>query len=164
GALAMLTDRSMAPREVAELAYVIERQDLGIAGGWQDQFAAAFGGFNLLEFDQRGVTVRALALSPEGVGGLPAPLLLCYTGHVRTDLGLIATQIRMYEEGREDTIVGMKKVQTWGVGRRRGPGTGTPAGRGPLPPRPSERRSLLTRTAPGAPSNAFPGSPGTAVA
>ena len=119
GALAMLTDRSMAPREVAELAYVIEREDLGIAGGWQDQFAAAFGGFNLLEFDQRGVTVRPLALSPEAVGELRAHLLLCYTGHVRTDLGLIATQIRMYEEGREDTIVGMKQLQAMAFEMRR---------------------------------------------
>ena len=36
--------------------------------------------------------------------------MLCYTGHVRTDLGPIAAQIRMYEEGREDTIVGMKQL------------------------------------------------------
>lgn len=119
GALAMLTDRSMAPREVAELAYLIEREDLGIAGGWQDQFATAFGGFNLLEFDQRGVAVRPLALSPEAVEELRAHLLLCYTGHVRTDLGLIATQIRMYEEGREDTIVGMKQLQAMAFEMRR---------------------------------------------
>ena len=33
-------------------------------GRWQDQFAAAFGGFNLLEFDQGGATVHPLALAP----------------------------------------------------------------------------------------------------
>src|SRR5918995_5772579 len=111
GALAMLTDRSMAPREVAELAYLIEREDLGIAGGWQDQFAAAFGGFNLLEFGAEGVSVQPLDLPAETIAELRAHLMLCYTGHIRTDLGLIATQIRMYEEGREDTIVGMKQLQ-----------------------------------------------------
>ena len=119
GALAMLTERSMAPREVAELAYAIEREDLGIAGGWQDQFAAAFGGFNLLEFDQGGATVHPLGLDPEAVAELRSHLLLCYTGHVRTDLGLIATQIRMYEEGREDTIVGMKQLQAMAFEMRR---------------------------------------------
>jgi D-glycero-alpha-D-manno-heptose-7-phosphate kinase len=110
GALAMLTERSISRRGVAELAYAIEREDLGIAGGWQDQYAAAFGGFNLLEFADDGVTVAPLELSPEAIAELRARLMLCYTGHVRTDLGLIDTQIRMYEEGREDTIVGMKQL------------------------------------------------------
>ena len=110
GALAMLTDRPMSRRGVAELAYAIEREDLGIAGGWQDQYAAAFGGFNLLEFADDGVTVSPLELSPEAIAELRSHLMLCYTGHVRTDLGLIAAQIRMYEEGREDTIVGMKQL------------------------------------------------------
>jgi D-glycero-alpha-D-manno-heptose-7-phosphate kinase len=45
--------------------------------------------------------------------------LLCYTGHIRTDLGLIATQIRMYQEGREDTIVGMKQLQAMAFEMRR---------------------------------------------
>src|SRR5918995_223253 len=110
GALAMLTDRPMSRRRVAELAYAIEREDLGVAGGWQDQYAAAFGGFNLLEFADEGVTVSPLELSPEAIAELRAHLMLCYTGHVRTDLGLIAAQIRMYREGREDTIVGMKQL------------------------------------------------------
>jgi D-glycero-alpha-D-manno-heptose-7-phosphate kinase len=111
GALAMLTDRSMAPREVAELAYLIEREDLGIAGGWQDQFAAAFGGFNLLEFGAEGVSVQPLGLPAETIAELGAHLMLCYTGHVRTDLGLIDAQIRMFHDGREETIVGMKQLQ-----------------------------------------------------
>ncbi|MGA9159562.1 MAG: GHMP kinase [Actinomycetota bacterium] len=111
GALSMLTGRSMGRRDVAELAYAIEREDLGIAGGWQDQYAAAFGGFNLLEFAADGVTVSPVGLSPDAVSRLRAHLMLCYTGQVRTDLGLIATQIQMYEEGREDTIVGMKQLQ-----------------------------------------------------
>jgi D-glycero-alpha-D-manno-heptose-7-phosphate kinase len=119
GALAMLTERSMAPREVAELAYAIEREDLGIAGGWQDQLASAFGGFNLLEFDQVGATVHPLALAPEAVAELRSHLLLCYTGHVRTDLGLIDAQIRMLRGGREDTIVGMKQLQAMAFEMRR---------------------------------------------
>jgi D-glycero-alpha-D-manno-heptose-7-phosphate kinase len=110
GALAMLTGRSMSPDEVAGLSYVIEREDLGIAGGWQDQYAAAFGGFNLLEFTAHGVTVAPLPVSESVIGALHAHLLLCYTGKVRTDLGLIDTQIRLYREGREETIVGMKQL------------------------------------------------------
>jgi D-glycero-alpha-D-manno-heptose-7-phosphate kinase len=111
GALAMLLERTMSPREVAELSYAIEREDLGISGGWQDQYAAAFGGFNLFEFGPGGVAVHPLDLSVDAIAGLRSNLLLCYTGHVRTDLGLIDAQIRMFQDGREDTIVGMKQLQ-----------------------------------------------------
>jgi D-glycero-alpha-D-manno-heptose-7-phosphate kinase len=111
GALAMLRERDLSRAEVARLAHAIEREDLGIAGGWQDQYAAAFGGFNLLEFGAAGVGVSPLHLSSDAVATLRSHLLLCYTGAVRTDLGLIDTQIRLYREGREETIVGMKQLQ-----------------------------------------------------
>ena len=109
-ALAALGERTLSRDEVARLAYAIERDDLGIAGGWQDQYATAFGGFNLLEFSGDGVTVTPLDLGEDAIAELRAHLLLCYTGGVRTDLGLIDTQIRLYEEGREETIVGMKEL------------------------------------------------------
>ena len=110
GALAALHEHPMSAFDVARIAYRVEREDLGIAGGWQDQYAAAFGGLNLLEFSGDGVSVTPLSLDDDALAELRAHLLLCYTGHVRTNLGLIDTQIRMYEQGREETIVGMKQL------------------------------------------------------
>jgi D-glycero-alpha-D-manno-heptose-7-phosphate kinase len=111
GALAMLLDTVMTRTEVAEVSYAIEREDLGIAGGWQDQYATAFGGFNLFEFGAEGVAVHPLHLSANAIAELRSHLMLCYTGNVRTDLGLIDAQVRMFHDGREETIVGMKQLQ-----------------------------------------------------
>ena len=108
GALAELGGRRLTPHELAELSYAIERVDLGIAGGMQDQYAAAFGGFNVIEFSSAGVEVTPVRISHDALEALQERLLLCYTGRVRKDLHLIDEQIRMYREGREDTILGMK--------------------------------------------------------
>ncbi len=112
GALAAFGDLRLTPDEVARLSYAIEREDLGIVGGWQDQYAAAFGGFNLIEFSPDGVSVSPVRFPAGARTALLERLLLCYTGRVRTDLGLIETQIRLHREGREETIQGMKQLQT----------------------------------------------------
>src|SRR5205823_187948 len=65
GALAELGGRTLRPHELAELSYAIERVDLGIAGGMQDQYAAAFGGFNVIEFSSVGVDVTPVRISPD---------------------------------------------------------------------------------------------------
>jgi D-glycero-alpha-D-manno-heptose-7-phosphate kinase len=109
-ALAALEGRRLRASQLAELSHAVEREDAGIAGGRQDQYAAAFGGFNLLEFSAFGVRVTPLDISDEARARLRANLMLCYTGTVRTNLGLIETQTRMFHEGREETLLGMKML------------------------------------------------------
>src|SRR5688500_11306164 len=75
GALAALADLPLSTFEVARLAYAIERDDLQIAGGWQDQYAAALGGCNLLEFSSDGVAVTPVALDEAALAELPTHLL-----------------------------------------------------------------------------------------
>jgi D-glycero-alpha-D-manno-heptose-7-phosphate kinase len=117
-ALALLGDRRLSPDEVAHLSYRIEREDAGITGGWQDQFAAAYGGFNLLEFSRSGVTVTPVRVSASSLRDLGERLLLCYTGHVRRNVGLIDRQIALHDEGREDTLLGMKRLHTMAYAMR----------------------------------------------
>ena len=110
GALAALNGARMTARELARLAHAIERDDVGIAGGWQDQYASAFGGCNLLEFSASGVSVTPVRADREVLERLRRNLLLCYTGGVRRNVGLIDRQISLYRQGREDTILGMKQL------------------------------------------------------
>ncbi|HUK22893.1 MAG TPA: hypothetical protein VLV45_15240 [Gemmatimonadales bacterium] len=98
------------PYEIAELAYTIERRDLGIAGGKQDQYAAAFGGFNHIEFSAAQIAVTPLRIRQDVLNDLEAHLLLCYTGHTRLSSGLIEKQVRYYAEGRRDTLEGMARL------------------------------------------------------
>ena len=86
----------LAPYEVAELAHQIERVDLGLSGGKQDQFASVFGGFNFIEFHRHATIVNPLRIDPDVLNELDYNLLLCYTGHTRTSDPIIDTQIRNY--------------------------------------------------------------------
>ena len=110
-ALACMDERTLTCDEVARTSYAIERDDLRIAGGWQDQYAAAFGGFNLIEFGREGARVRPVDVGPDALEELRKHLLLCYTGTVRRNVGLIDRQIAMFESGREDTLLGMKQLR-----------------------------------------------------
>jgi D-glycero-alpha-D-manno-heptose-7-phosphate kinase len=108
GAVATHTGQTLDSYELAELNYVIERHDLRIAGGKQDQYATTFGGFNLIEFHTDRVVVNPLRIERDIVNDLEAHLLLCYTGRVRANLGLVAREIQSFREGRASTIDGMK--------------------------------------------------------
>lgn len=65
--------------EVAELAFQAERLCFGVAGGWQDQYASAFGGFNLIELGGEKNLVHAIRLEPTILNELEQCLIFCDT-------------------------------------------------------------------------------------
>lgn len=90
--------------DIAELAYRIERQEAGIKGGKQDQYAASFGGFNFIEFLGKTTVVNPLRVKNEILNELQYRLMLCYTGKTRLSAGIIDDQVRGYTERREDVV------------------------------------------------------------
>ena len=93
--------------QMAELAYTVERVDLSISGGKQDQYASVFGGFNLIEFGRDAVVVNPLRVPAHVLNDLESHLLLCYTGKTRLSAGLIDRQEQLYQAGRDETITGL---------------------------------------------------------
>ncbi len=68
------------PHELAELAFQAERLYLGVAGGWQDQYATVFGGFNFMEFRMDQNIVHPLRIHPDILLELEESFILCDTG------------------------------------------------------------------------------------
>ena len=97
--------------EIANLAYIIERKELGIKGGLQDQYAATFGGFNFIEFLEDRVIVNPLRINQDVLNELEHNLLLCYTGKTRLSAKIIDDQVRRYENGEEETLQAMRKLK-----------------------------------------------------
>jgi D-glycero-alpha-D-manno-heptose-7-phosphate kinase len=108
--------------ELAEIAYQAERHYLGVAGGWQDQYATVFGGFNFMEFRMDQNIVHPLRIHPDTLLELEECLILCDTGtkhdsgdihqdqrqqmaaaHVRD---MVATNVKLSYEMRNDLLRG----------------------------------------------------------
>ena len=111
GALLAADGRVETPHRVAEQAVEIERGDLGLDGGTQDQYAAAFGGFNFMEFHEDGVTVNQLRLPSSTIATLEHNLLLCHLGTSRESARIIEDQRRRYEQdaGTTSAALGRQK-------------------------------------------------------
>ena len=97
---------------VAELAYRIERVDLGLAGGRQDQYASAFGGFNFIEFNADGTVVNPLRIRSDVLNELEYRLLLCYMGQTRQSAKIIERQTAAYRAGEASVVEALRRLKS----------------------------------------------------
>ena len=96
---------------IAELAFRLERIELNIKGGYQDQYAAAFGGFNFIEFGNKIVTVNPLRIKEDILRELLASLVLVDTGKRRLSSDILARQIRSYEEEDGEVMENLQRLK-----------------------------------------------------
>lgn len=111
GALSRWLGRSLDEYAVARLAYHIERVELGVPGGWQDQFAATFGGFNLIEFQGQDIIVNPLRIQRATLNELQYRLLLCYTGRTRVSGRILERQIAAYHEETPQVMAALDGIK-----------------------------------------------------
>ena len=70
-------------KKLADEAIYLERELCQEAGGWQDQIAASFGGFNRINFTDEGYEVLPIIISPERKKQLNQNLMMFFTGFTR---------------------------------------------------------------------------------
>ena len=113
GAFAEWCNIPLGEYDIAHLAYEIERVDLGLAGGRQDQYAATFGGFNFMEFYKEDkVIVNPLRLKQRYAAELEHNLVLFYMGTNRESASIIEEQTNNIKNRDELAIEATHKLKT----------------------------------------------------
>jgi D-glycero-alpha-D-manno-heptose-7-phosphate kinase len=98
--------------DAARLAYEIERVELGMSGGQQDQYAAAFGGVNFMEFhEDGGVLVNPLRIKSSILSELESSLILYYTGVSRDSARIIEDQIHAAESAPGRSLEALHRIK-----------------------------------------------------
>ncbi len=93
GAFVEMLKLPLGEYEIAKYAYSIEREDLRLAGGKQDQYAATFGGINYMEFKKDNqVIVNPLRVKLEYIQELENNMVLFYTSTSRESADIIKKQ------------------------------------------------------------------------
>ncbi len=112
GAFVEMLKLPMGDYDIAHYAFEIERKDLQLAGGKQDQYAAMFGGVNFMEFyaeDQ--VIVNPLRIRPEYMHELENNLVLFFTATSRESASIIKEQVKNVNNKNEKSIEAMHQLK-----------------------------------------------------
>jgi D-glycero-alpha-D-manno-heptose-7-phosphate kinase len=112
GAFVELLKLPMSDYDIAHYAYKIEREELGLAGGKQDQYAATFGGVNYMEFyEGNKVIVNPLRIKEAHLFELENNLLLYYTATSRESAAIIKKQKQNVEDKKQSSIDAMHQLK-----------------------------------------------------
>ncbi len=111
GALSTFARRPLLPHEVAEMASEIERKELGILGGKQDQYASALGGWQSMEFFGETVRAAPLRLDPGTAFQLQKHLVLCYTEQSRLSGDIHQRVTEAFESRDPETTSAMENLK-----------------------------------------------------
>ena len=98
--------------DVAHVAFEIERLELKLAGGKQDQYAGTFGGVNFLEFlagDK--VIVNPLRVAPAVLNELQTSMLTCFTGVSRRSEAIIEDQQRRMQDPDDAALANLHSLK-----------------------------------------------------
>lgn len=116
GAFAEWLKLPLGEYDLAQLAYDIERVDLGMAGGKQDQYAATFGGVNFMEFSANNkVIVNPLRIKDVYLNELAHNLVLYYTQTSRYSSTIIETQATNVINKNQQSIDAMHQLKDQAV-------------------------------------------------
>lgn len=98
--------------DIAHTAYIIEREELGMAGGKQDQYAATFGGVNFMEFykDDR-IIVNPLRIKRRVLFELGNNIVLYFTSTSRLSSTIIEAQTKNVTDKNEQSIEAMHQLK-----------------------------------------------------
>lgn len=112
GAFVEMLKLPLGDYDIAHYAYEIERNDLQLAGGKQDQYAATFGGFNFMEFSANDkVIVNPLRIRQDYLNELENNLVLYFTATTRESAAIITEQQRNVKENNVTSIHAMHQLK-----------------------------------------------------
>jgi D-glycero-alpha-D-manno-heptose-7-phosphate kinase len=110
-ALSTALGAQLSKGELAELACQIEIEEMGMPIGKQDQYAAAFGGLNQIEFGVQGCRVTPLDVSWEISQRLQDNLMLFFTGHSRNSAVILQEQTQASKQSSSGTVEALHRVK-----------------------------------------------------
>ncbi|MEO6668738.1 MAG: dehydrogenase [Ferruginibacter sp.] len=112
GAFVEMLKLPLGDYDIAHMAYEIERNELKLAGGRQDQYAATFGGVNYMEFyDNDKVIVNPLRIRPQYMHELENNLVLYFTATSRESATIIKEQVKNVTNNNEKSIEAMHQLK-----------------------------------------------------